>query len=308
MTSDQRIKLNMYLAVRNLKNLFAEAINSISKYGAAADLLQKSIDQIQQVSEQQGIDKSGITIDKNKLRAILIALTVKNSGKISILAISENNDTLLNEVRLTESDLTKLAEIKIRDKARVIYDKVQANLEKLREQGINEDTQKKFLEAINAFNNALSTPRTGIAERRLATQKLVNLFKAAENSIDIMDLAVQSARDEQPDFYNAYRAARKLVDPGNGKLALRAVVTDAISGEPLKKARFTFRLNGGMHAMNGNGAIVKETSEKGTIQLKKLDPGNYLVSVQKNGYKNKEVEVNIPGNERVDLKVGLEKI
>lgn len=297
----------MYLSVRNLKNIFGESIKKISKYESASDQLQKDIDQIQQVSEQQGINKKGITVDKNKLKTNLVTLTLKYSGKISIFAIAKNNETLLHEVRLNESDLNKIAGVILRDKARIIYDRVQANLENLKEQGINEETQKKFLDSINAFNNALSTPRTSIAERRLATQKLAVLFKSADDTLEIMDLASQSAKDEQPDFYYAYKAARKLVDLGTGRLTLRAIATDEISGEPLKKVLFTFRHNGIMQVKNGNGEITKETSDKGILQIKKLEPGTYTLSVRKNGYKDKQLEINIPGNERVDLKICMER-
>lgn len=297
----------MYLSVRNLKNIFGESIKKISKYESASDQLQKDIDQIQQVSEQQGINKKGITVDKNKLKTNLVTLTLKYSGKISIFAIAENNETLLHEVRLNESDLNKIAGVILRDKARIIYDRVQANLENLKEQGISEETQKKFLDSINAFNNALSTPRTSIAERRLATQKLAVLFKSADDTLEIMDLASQSAKDEQPDFYYAYKAARKLVDLGTGRLTLRAIATDEISGEPLKKVLFTFRHNGIMQVKNGNGEITKETSDKGILQIKKLEPGTYTLSVRKNGYKDKQLEINIPGNERVDLKICMER-
>lgn len=297
----------MYLSVRNLKNIFGESIKKISKYESASDQLQKDIDQIQQVSEQQGINKKGITVDKNKLKTNLVTLTLKYSGKISIFAIAENNETLLHEVRLNESDLNKIAGVILRDKARIIYDRVQANLENLKEQGINEETQKKFLDSINAFNNALSTPRTSIAERRLATQKLAGLFKSADDTLEIMDLASQSAKDEQPDFYNAYKAARKLVDLGTGRLTLRAIATDEISGEPLKKVLFTFRHNGIMQVKNGNGEITKETSDKGILQIKKLEPGTYILSVRKNGYRDKQMEINIPGNERVDLRISMER-
>jgi hypothetical protein len=307
MTNYQRIRLNMYLSVRNLKNIFGESIKKISKYESASDQLQKDIDQIQQVSEQQGINKKGITVDKNKLKTNLVTLTLKYSGKISIFAIAKNNETLLHEVRLNESDLNKIAGVILRDKARIIYDRVQANLENLKEQGINEETQKKFLDSINAFNNALSTPRTSIAERRLATQKLAVLFKSADDTLEIMDLASQSAKDEQPDFYYAYKAARKLVDLGTGRLTLRAIATDEISGEPLKKVLFTFRHNGIMQVKNGNGEITKETSDKGILQIKKLEPGTYTLSVRKNGYKDKQLEINIPGNERVDLKICMER-
>jgi hypothetical protein len=306
MTREQRNKLNMYLSIRNLITMFIGIIKKIPKFESAYAVLQNLTDQIQQVSELQGINKTGLAMDKNKLRKKLIDMTVKYSNKLSILAKSLNNDTMLKEVRLSPSSLN-LAGVTLRDKARVIYDKVEANISNLQDQEINADTQEKFLEVITAFNNALSTPRTGIAERRQSTQKLSSLFDAADDAIEILDLAMGSVKDEQPDFYNSYRSARKIVDINTGRVTLRGSAVDLISKEPLKGVIFSFRHGSKTTGSNGNGEIVKKTAEKGSFRIRNMEAGTYSVLISKSGYKDKDISLDISDSERNEVKVELEK-
>jgi hypothetical protein len=308
MTTNQKIRLNMYLTVRNFVILNELVAKNIAKFASIFANLLKNIAEIQLISEMQGVNKTGLALDKNKLKKTLIALAVKNSAKVAIFAKLNNNDTLLKEVLFNESDLVKLPGVTLKERVQIIYDKVEANIGNLSEQGITPDTQKQFLETITAFNNALSTPRTGIAEKRKATQKLPLLFDTADSLIEIMDLAAGSAKDEQPDFFNGYRTSRKLVETNTGLLALKATARELVSGIPVSGAVFTFNHDGAnLTGNNGNGEITKKTSRRGSFHIKNMEPGIYRVSVSKPGYKEKEVTVSVADGERSNLKVELEK-
>lgn len=304
MTTNQKIRLRMYLGTRNFVSQNEATANAIPKFAASYAILLGTIDEIQFIGEIQGINKTGLAMDKNKLKKKLIALAVKYSNKVAILAMLTKNDTLLKEVRFNESALVKLSEVTLKDRVKVIYDKADANIVNLAEQGITTDTQKVFLETIIAFNNALETPRTGIAEKRKATQKLLVLFDKADSEIEIMDLAAASAKDDYPDFFNTYRTSRKLIDYNSGILALRAAARELTSGNPVSGAIFIFKQDGGH---NGNGEIVKKTTRNGNFQVKRMETGTYKVLVSKNGYKNIEVSVIVAAGERSELKVELEK-
>ena len=308
MTTDQKVKLNMYLGVRNYGNQNEQVANAIPKFGSSFEMLKKTTDEIQLIGEMQGVNKTGLASDKNKLKKTLIALAVKNSNKVAILAKLSNNDTLLNEVSFNETQLIRLPGVTLKERVQIIYDKVEANIGNLAEQSITPDTQKLFLETITAFNNALATPRTGIAEKRKATQKLLVLFDTADSLIEIMDLAAGSVKDEQPDFFNGYKTSRKLVDTNTGLLALKATAKELTSGKPVSGAIFTFNHdNANLAVSNLNGEITKKTSKKGSFHIKNMQAGTYRVIVRKPGYKEKEVLVSVADGERSVLNVELEK-
>jgi hypothetical protein len=304
MTIRQKIKLNMYLAVRNIRNKFEDTAKKIAKFESSFSALMIIVDQIQQVSEQQGINKKGLTEDKRRLKEQLIAVTFKHSKKLSVLAKSQRNNTLLQEVSMSESDLTNLPGIILRDKCQVIYDRVGANLPALSEHGVTAETQKQFQSTIIDFNNALSMPRMGVAERRQATQKLFALYEQADEAIKILDMVVESSKDEQTDFYNAYKSARKLVDINSGKVSLKASAIDFSSREPLKGVFFRFRPKG---IRGGQDEIIKRTADKGGLQVKNMIPGTYEVLISKSGYLKKESDLVISEGERSEMMVELEK-
>ncbi len=299
----------MYLAVRNFVILNEGILKNIVRFIAAFIKLQAYTDEIQLIGKIQGTNKTGLALDKNRLRKALIAITLKNANKLAILAKLINNGTLLREVRLNESDLARVPDVTVKDMAQVIYDRVETNLNNLAEQGISSETQKKFLETITAYNNAIATPRTGITEKRQATQKLTVLFKSADEEIDIMDLAVGSVKDEYPDLYNGYKNSRKLVDTSSGSLTLIAAAKDITNAMPVSGATFIFKHESSLSSSgNGNGGIVKKTSKKGNFHIKTMETGNYKVKVSSDGYKEKELMVSIPEGRRTELTVELEKV
>jgi hypothetical protein len=306
MTTEQRIRLNMFLGVRNYGNQNEAIAKAINKFYGSFEKLMVTTDEIQSIGELQGVPKTGLASDKNNLKKNLIAVSVKNSNKVAILAKQMNNDTLLDEVRISEGQLVRLSGTALIERAKTIYNRVETNIGNLAEQAVTPETQKAFMEAIKAFNNALETPRTGIVEKRKATQKLKVLFATADSLIEIMDLAAGSAKDEYPDFYNGYKTARKLIDTKTGLLALKASAKELNSGVPVHGALFTF-----VHAIegmsSGNGEIVKKTSKKGSFQIKNMKAGTYNVIVKKPGYKPKEISVIVESGERAELFVELEK-
>jgi hypothetical protein len=309
MTRNQTIKLNMFLTVRNCIAQNETVAKAIPKFMENFAILQNTTSEIQMIGEMQRTNKTGLARDKNKLKMTLIELAVRNSRKIAALAKFMNSETLLKEIKTNEAALSRMQEVNLLQQAQTIYDRAETNLDKLKEHGITAETQKVFIEAINALNLALKTPRAGIAEKRKATERLPVLFGTADKALELMDFGVGIVWDEQPDFVAAYKTARKLVDTNTGNIALKASAADLLNGEPLKGVIFAFKLdNGGMTSGENGTEIVKKTAEKGSFLLKNMHPGTYRVVVKKPGYKEKVVTVSVSGGERSDLSVQLEKV
>jgi dipeptidase len=68
MRTDQKIKLRMFLGVRNFKNQNEATANAIPKFAASYAVLHDATDQIQIIGELQGINKTGLAIDKKKAK------------------------------------------------------------------------------------------------------------------------------------------------------------------------------------------------------------------------------------------------
>jgi len=139
MNTDQRIKLNMCLTVRNTVTQNEAVANSIPKFMEQYLIMQNTTNEIQEIGKLQGADKTGIASDKNKLKQSLISLAAKNSRKIAALAKFINSDTLLKEVRYNERNLKDWAETTLIERAMTIYSNAEANIDKLAEHGVTPD-------------------------------------------------------------------------------------------------------------------------------------------------------------------------
>ena len=308
MNTEQRIKLSMYLTVRNCVAQNETVAKTIPKFMENYLIVQNTTNEIQEIAKLQGTDKTGVASDKNKLKKTLIALAARNSRKIAALAKFINSDKLLKEVRYNEAQLERFAETTLIEKAMTIYSSAEENIGKLAEHGITIETQKAFMDTITAFNNVLKTPRSSIAERKKSTERLMILFQTADDAIEMMDFAVGIVKDEQVDFATAYKTSRKLVDTNTGNVSLKAKATDITNGAFLQGVIFTFTPEGSRaNLASGNGQLVKKTATKGSFQIKNMPAGTYKVLVQKPGYKDKEVSVSVSDGERSDLNVVLEK-
>lgn len=66
------------------------------------------------------------------------------------------------------------------------------------------------------------------------------------------------------------------------------MVTDAVSGEPVKGATLSFVLEGNGTMLKGakkaTESVVKKTAEKGGFNIKTLPSGMYTVIIKKVGY------------------------
>jgi hypothetical protein len=302
MLAKQTMKLNMLLVVRNFKRQNESIAAQIHKFPEEFDLLMKTVDELLSVSEMQGKQRTGLTIDKNMTRKILVDFCLRNSNKLSILSLEKGNNTLFKETHFTESQLGNMTSLKLIEKAQLIYNNVQSNIEMLAEQGLSSETQKAFSDAISTFNNFLSMPRTAIAERKKATMRINELFLESDKYLKIMDLAVESAKKQFPDFYNNYKASRELIDISSRNLSIKASAKENPKGIPIGGVVFIFK-------NPGTGIeLKKKTTEKGNFQIKHIKPGPWKVFISKDGYKNYELSINVNENEINLLNVDMEKV
>lgn len=230
----------MYLAERDFCKSNAAITADLPNFTTNLTTLENTILQIQSVAEQQKIDKKGGTVSKTQLAASLITIAADNARKLTAFAKFSNNQILLGEVHISESSFKNFSDTDLKDYAQIIYDRAQSNIAWLTSYGITETTQAVFLAAINAYNTVLEAPRVNTTITSQATKQLVVLFETADAALANMDAAVEIIRLSQPNFYNGYRSARKIVNTGIGYLAVKGTVTDAVSGEPLKGVTINF--------------------------------------------------------------------
>jgi hypothetical protein len=312
MDSMQRSKLGMGMATRDFLVPNATITTPLPNFPANNTQLVNTITQIQTIAELQDFEKTGITDNKSQLKSTVCILSADSSRKLVAFAMFTNNSVLLKEIKISESELKRLADAELKTKAQEIYDRAQSNVAALTAYGITAVTQTTLLNAINAFNTSIPKPRLGIDEKKQATQQLVVLFKTLDTTLDNIDAVVEIVRLSQPNFYNGYKTARKIIVTGSNTLSVKGLVTDATTGEPVKGVTLMFALDGGtMMAKSAKASsktanvITKKTAEKGGFKIQSLPAGTYQVTIKKVGYPDKIVSIDVNDGEMTDLDVSI---
>jgi len=311
MKSRQESKLSMYLAVKDYLTTNVAIVNPLPNYSGFSSPFLAAIVQIQNFGEQQRFDKSGLKANKVQLINTLAMLTADSSRKMQAYARYANNQLLLSETKYTESDLKNATDNELRDMSQGIYDRAQSNLNALAAYGITAATQTALLNTINAYVLAIPKPRLGTTEIKQSTIQLANAFAAADSALENIDVIVEIIKLSQPNFYNGYKSVRKLISTGRSSLAVKGVVTDLESGEPLKNVQLSFALAGGgsmpKASIKSSDVLVKKTAGKGGFNIKSMPAGSYSVTSRKSGYAEQTATIAVADGELSVLNMQLSK-
>ena len=289
MNNHQTSLLGMYLSFRDFQSAYTVITNPLPNYTANLTTFLNAVTQIQAAAEQQKISKKGVTEVKNNLKDGLIVATVDYARKLGVYAKFTNNTILAQEVKITESKLRRVGDTAVKDYAQIMYDRAQTNVAALAAYGITATTQTSFLNAINIYNASIGKPGATRIESGQTTKQLVSLFNTANNALDNMDAAVEIVRISQPAFYTGYKSARKVGRALGSSIAVKGVVTDAITGEYIKNAKLSFVPDGVAALAESDKAsskpvVVKKSAKRGGFIVRSLQAGVYTVTIERIGY------------------------
>lgn len=316
MTNQDESRLSMYISLRDWLTNYTAITTPLPNYTANSTTFVNTIPLIQNVAEQQKISKTGLADNKNQLKDALIITIADYSGKLGAYAKFTNNPVLAKEIKFTLGKLKKEADTAVKDYAQIVYDRAQPIVASLAPYGITAATQTSLLNSITAYNASIGKPAAGKAESSQLTKQLVALFATAEAALENMDAAVEIVKLSQPNFYNGYKNARKVVVTGTGSLAVKGLVTDAETGEPVKGVTVEFALNDGAVMMakaskatttKTTSSVKKKTAEKGGFNIKSLPAGTYQVTLKKAGYADQITTISVNDGEKSDLNVSISK-
>ena len=221
MTIQQENQLGMLLTFKDFQPSYTSITNALPNYPANLTIVLNTIPQIQAIAEQQKMSKTGIAKGKNQLKEALIQLAADSARKLVVYAKFTDNAPLMDEVHLSISKLRQVADTAVKDYAQIVYDRIQPIVSTLSTYGLTTTNQTALLDAITNDNAVIGKPGLGRVEISQATKQLVVLFKTALDALAIMDTAVEIVKLTQPNFYNGYKSARKIVNSGTGSLAVR---------------------------------------------------------------------------------------
>lgn len=311
MTKFQENKINSLETLNLFCDQQAGITANLPEFDSNLGVLRDTIAEIKTTGEKQKTGLTGIAVDKKQLRIRLINLGSDSARKLTSYAKLKNQFTLLGTIDFTISDFNRFSDLELRDNCQIVYDAAQGILPELGSYFINVDTQSDLQAAITDFNSSMNAPRLGTTAKSQLTKQLVVLFKRAEVAVANMNASVELIRTSNPDFYNGYQTAGKVIKRGMVSLSVKGLVTESQTSNPIKGVTVTFTpINGSAQLSRSAGipaGLVKKTAAKGGFNIKSLEGGTYQVLFQKPGYTEITQEVNVLNGEMIVVNATMEK-
>ena len=258
---------------------------------------------INEIRAKLQLKSNGASKLKKENRTIATDSCIYIAGRLRSLASATNNLLLMDQVRFAHSDLILLRDNEFKDKCNSILSIATQNKAALADYEITDEVLAQFSDKINAYAEVVTLPIETKKNRKIFNGNIRALVKETSLLLkERLDLDVEYFKKSQPDFYQAYKEARKVIDYGirhtkKNPLQLSGVVTDFETEQPIAGAMVKIKDT----AIN----TVSDIGGKFVVQL--TAAGKYTLEVTYTGYQPYSLEFEIEETESLEIDVELEK-
>jgi tetratricopeptide (TPR) repeat protein len=292
MNNYQLNRYKMYRMVRDYLNVHGDKLNDFPGFKEKCAVMLSKIEEIEGASRVQSEFTNKISFEKNSRRRELETKMVEISRKMAAYAILNDNNTLLANCSYTPWRVGRYTNIDLASQGGNLFNHATEYLENLAQYGITPELVESLQMAIDDYEKVIADPRTNDVNSSVATKKMAQAYKDADEALRFIDLAAKIAGDADPGFYSEYRSMRKQIKSGVVKMALKANAIDAVSRGPVENVSFTFTfIAPEKKNPKKKFQIVKKTKKLGGLKIMHMPAGKYDVVARKAGYSDMEMEV-----------------
>lgn len=299
MNNNQNNTVSMFRTVVSVCGANAGAVGKIKAFEASLGFFEEKIKEILNTAREQELVITGIAEDKEVQKRGLAFTGAIIGGAVKSFALTNKNLALAAEVNFSESALYKMKEEDLIFNTQIIHKKALDNMGTLADYGINKLVLDNFNLQITNFGNKKPEPASAKVTKEMLTDKLADLIDDASEILkEQMDNSSKMFKLLDPNFYDLYKGARKIIDRGR-----RAANTGILKGVIMGKKTAADTENEAiadalLHLIELNLVVV--SNEKGEFDFDDIETGTYTIKVSKQGYKDeilKDVEIK-KGEER----------
>jgi len=215
----------MYLAVKTVCDRNKSTWQTLQAFGDAYADFGAHVQNIQNIAQGQAADITGLSADKQQLRATMADATVEVANAVYAFAKKVRNNDLAAKVNVNRSSILGGRDTAAADLARSIHAVATANLANLGPYGVTDAKLAALQTAIDAYAGSIARPRDARASSATATSQLAAEFDAADADLgDQMDTLVPQFKSANAVFVTDYQNARIIVDSAGKSKATPAPV------------------------------------------------------------------------------------
>ena len=290
---------DMMLSTENHLNVNAALFAANLPLVASKTLLSSQIDGLAAQIATQLINPTGVTVEKDNLRAALQDQTFVLGAACCSYATATANPDLYNRCRYTKSDLLHLRDAELIGICTNMHADVTAHAAALLPYSVSAGMITAYQASLTAFAAAISNPAEAIARRTTATAQIADLLpEIAEMMSTRLDNDIVSMTSTQPDFVSTYYNVRKITDSPTTRLSLTVTVLDNVTNLPVPNADLLI--------VGEN--ITRKSSARGYNTVLNLIPGNHTLEISRPDYHTQNIPFTVVSGETTELIVMFKKI
>lgn len=299
MKKTQIDQYDMLLTVENHLNENLPLISANAPLMATKSLISNKIGEIATQVALQLINHTGLTEQKNTVRAALEGQAFIIGAACCSYASANSNTDLYNRCNYKKSALSKFRDAEILGVCTNLRADAAANATALVPFGVTAAVLTNFQTNITAFSNIMKIPTEAIAKRAAATDKIAKLLPEILDIVETrLDNDIVSMSLTQPNFVEVYNNVRLINSSPTTTLSLTITVLDSATNLPIP--------NVDLEIVGEN--ITRKTSARGYNRVQNLVAGNHSIQAVHPNYVTKTESFTIVSGETTELVVVLEKI
>jgi hypothetical protein len=218
MTKVEQNKYSMFSAIESILGKFQPMIGSQPMLKECSDNFTNVLDELRDKDNTYLNVKKGSREDKDTAKERLIDELTAKAGALFVFARKTGNGNLKAVTEVTRSGLERLRDPELLQKAKVILENFRENLEELKKNGMTDQSLADLDKAVNNFDTAIGKKDSKQAEGKASRKDLNEIFDEADDILkNDLDRLVELVKNDSPDFYNQYKAARVIKDLGQPK-------------------------------------------------------------------------------------------
>lgn len=215
MTDKQEDYFSMLIVLNALLINFITTVESIPAFKRALDLFTPLLEKIKQVDSGRGSITSGKTDIKGSVRSDLINAVTLAASALFTYAGEHNKPEILNRVDRPDSYYSRMRDSNLIMEATALLNLTKGIETDLVEHGLNADEITSLTTLADTYKKAIEEAGTSSVDGTSATANVYQLIGEAKFIVENkFDKHIKIFRKKNPEFYEKYWSARKVVETG----------------------------------------------------------------------------------------------
>ncbi len=208
----------MYVTVESVLKQNQTIWQAVVAITNAYNALKAHIQSIQDYATSHSSTTKGATASKRAARVTMVDAALEVAGAVRAYASANHDEELRAKAAFQPSNFNRLRDTEVSGFCQSIHDAANDVVGSLGDQGVTAATLTAFQAKIDAYNGAVAKPRTARSSNRAAGALMEAEFEETDKLLeDQLDALVVRFKTTQPAFYQAYVAARSIVDDAAGR-------------------------------------------------------------------------------------------